>query len=90
MIKNKIEEEIDVYLKKVMTLLFKNTDVNYDVIYNNSGDEKSYFSEIEIEIWNGSSLNFVYSIIIYIRGEIQGSKEELLKDFLYDLFDEYN
>lgn len=82
-----IEKDIYAYVNDVMLLLAKNTDFVFDAIYNSNNNETNFFSEIEIEMWKNSNLEYVNSIIIFIDGEQQGTKEELLKEFLYDLFE---
>lgn len=83
-----IEKDIYTYVKDVILILGKNTDFVFDISYNNNNNETNFFSEIEIEMWKDSNLEYTNSIIIFIDGEQQGTKEELLKEFLYDFFEE--
>ena len=85
--KQTIEKEIYAYITNVVTLLANNKDFVFDVSYNDNNDDSDFFSEIEIEMWKDSNLQYAYSIIIFIDGRQQGTKEELLKEFLYDFFE---
>lgn len=87
MMKQTIEKEIYAYITNVVTLLANNKDFVFDVSYNDNNDDSDFFSEIEIEMWKDSNLQYAYSIIIFIDGRQQGTKEELLKEFLYDFFE---
>ena len=60
---------------------------NYNLIYHNNGSKKSYYSEIEVEFWKGGDVIDVYAIIIYIDGNLQATKEELIDYSLKDLED---
>jgi len=79
--------EFIIKIKRCFNKKFKDYVIN--VNYNNNGQDKSkYFSEIEIEIWK-DDMEYIFSIILYINGKLQGSKEELIGDFLYDLHNNF-
>lgn len=83
-----IEKDIYKYVSNVITILKENRNFIFDITYNSNNNKINFFSEIEIEMWKESNLIYVNSIVIFINGKQQGTKEELLKDFLYDFFEE--
>jgi hypothetical protein len=78
-------EEISSYITEVLKKIYKGQNNTYSI---NINDESKTFSEIEIEIWNGNNLVYSNSIIVLLNGREQGTKEELIKHFLHDFFED--
>lgn len=86
-IEKEIDSRIDSYLCNFFKEKFINTECKffYDVSLNYSGTSENYFSEIEINFWDDNRLIDFYSILIYVKGEVQGSKEDIYNEAIYEI-----
>lgn len=88
---NNIEKEIDSRIDSYLCNFFQKKFINsecksfYDLSFNSTGTSENYFSEIEINFWDDNGLIDFYSVIIYIKGAVQGSIEDIYDDAISEV-----
>lgn len=85
---NEIEGAIYKGIEKTLSLFnleMKDKGISYDLLFNYSGSEESYFSEIEVTFWKDDNVLDEISVIIYIEGKKRNDEENFINWFKDEL-----
>lgn len=85
---NKIERVIYTGIEMTLSqfdLETKDKGISYDLSFNSSGSEETYFSEIEITFWKDDNVLDEISVIMYIDGKSRSNEETFINWFKEEL-----
>ena len=85
---NNVESTIYKGIEKILLQFkeeLKSKGISYDLSFNNSGEEGSYFSEIEVTFWKDDNILDEISIVIYLEGKKRNTEKIFINWFKDEL-----